>query len=110
MQLKPYCIVLGHLSAVLEAQDLFQAQLRVQWAECSLRVLRRYLEALVEPRQELLQYCVGLFNSGCPGQPEFRYQPVLKRSRRPLHATLGLGRQCEYQLYPQLVHRPAELG
>ena len=73
MQLEPYGIVLGYLSAVLEAQDLFQAQLRVQWAECNLRVLRWYLEALVEPGQELFQYCVGLFNGACPGQPEFRY-------------------------------------
>ena len=110
MQLEPYCIVLGHLSAVLEAQDLFQAQLRIQWEECSLRVLRRCLEALIEPGQELHQHVVGLFNGACPGQPESRGQPVLKGSRRPLYPPLGLGRQGEYQLDPQLLHRPAELG
>ena len=100
MQLEPYCIVLGHLSAVLETQDLFQAQLRIQWEECSLRVLRRYLEALVEPGQELRQHVVGLFNGACPGQPEFRYQPVLKGTRNPLHATLAWGDRAKIICIP----------
>ena len=74
MQLEPHCVVLGHLSAVFEAQDLLQAQLRVERPECRLRVLRRNLEAPVEPRRELLQhpvgfpYAVGFQCTGTSGQ------------------------------------------
>ena len=51
VQLEPNRVVPGHFPAVLEAQDLFQAQLRVQRPECRLRVLRGNWETLVEPRQ-----------------------------------------------------------
>ena len=44
---------------VLEAQDLFQAQLWVERPECRLSVFRRNPEALVKSRQELLQHAVG---------------------------------------------------
>ena len=91
MQLESHRVVLGHLSAVFEAQNLVQPQLRVQRPECRLRVLRRDLEAPVESRQELLQHAVGCPDAARPGQPEFSYQPVLKRSRRSLHPPLGLG-------------------
>ena len=53
---------------------------------------------------------VSVRDSGRASQSEFSHQPVLKRSRRSFHATLGLGRQCEYQLDPQLIHGAAELG
>ena len=56
-----------------------------------LRVLRGNREALVEPRQELLQHPVGFPDAARPRQPEFSYQPVLERSRRALHPALGLG-------------------
>ena len=59
MQLESHRVVLGHLSAVFEAQNLVQPQLRIQRPECRLRVLRRDLEAPVESRQELLQHPVG---------------------------------------------------
>ena len=39
MQLESHRVVPSDFSAVLEAQDLFQAQLRVQGPECRLRVL-----------------------------------------------------------------------
>ena len=53
---------------------------------------------------------LGLSNGGCPCKPELRDQPVLKGSGRPLHPPLCMGRQCENQLCPQLLHGPAELG
>ena len=59
VQLEPHRVVLGHPPAVLEAQDLFQAQLQVQRPECGVRVLRRNLETPVESRQELLQHGVA---------------------------------------------------
>ena len=110
MPLEVHGVVTGHSPFVFEAQDLFQAQLRVQRPECRLRVLRRDLEAPVEPGQELLQHAVGRHDAACPCQPEFRDQPVLKGSRRSLHLTLRLGRQDEYHLNPQFLHGPAELG
>ena len=39
MQLEPHRVVPGHFPAVFEAQDLVQAQLRVQRPECRLRTL-----------------------------------------------------------------------
>ena len=110
VQLEPHRVVPVHFPAVLEAQDLFQAQLWVERPECRLRVLRRNPEALIESWQELLQHAVGFPDAARPCQPEFSYQPVLKRSRRSLHATLGLGRQGENHLNPQFFHGPAELG
>ena len=59
MQLESHRVVLGHFSAVLEAQGLFQAQFRIQSPECRLRVLRRNPETPLESRQELLQHAVG---------------------------------------------------
>ena len=100
----------GHPPAVFEAQNLFQAQLRVQRPECGLRVLRRNLETPVVSRQELVQHGVGLFNGGRSGQAKFRDQPVLKGSRRSLHPSFRLGRLGKNHLYPELVHGPAELG
>ena len=93
-----------------EAQDLFQAQLRVQRPECRLGVLLGNPEAPVEPWQELLQHPVGFPDAARPGQTEFSYQPVLEGARRPLHPPLCLGRQSENQLCPQFLHGPAELG
>ena len=61
VQLEPHRVVPGHPPAVFEAQDLFQAQLRVQSPECGLRVLRRNLETPVVSRQELVQHGVGVF-------------------------------------------------
>ena len=87
VQLEPHRVVPGHAPAVLEAQDLFQAQLRVDSPECRLRVLRGNPEALVEPWQELLQHPVDFDDAVGAGQPEFGYQPVLEcppvRSTRP---------------------------
>ena len=73
-------------------------------------MLRGNPESLVEPWQELLQHPVGFPDAAGAGQPEFSYQPVLERSRRSLHAALGLGRQGENHLNPQFLHGPAELG
>ena len=89
VQLEPHRVVPGHFPAALEAQDLFQAQLRIQGPECRLRVLRWNTEAPVEPWQELLQHAVGFPEAARPSQPEFSYQPVLEgappvRSTRPL--------------------------
>ena len=94
VQLEPHRVVLGHSPAVLEAQDLFQArlrvqaQLRVQRPECRLRVLRGNPESLVEPWQEPLQHPVGFPDAARPGQTEFSYQPILEdapvRATRPL--------------------------
>ena len=88
VQLEPHRVVPGHSPAVLEAQDLFQAQLRVQRPECRLGVLRGNPESLVEPWQELLQHPVGFPDAARPGQTEFSYQPILEgapvRSTRPL--------------------------
>ena len=56
VQLEPHRVVLGHPSTVLEAQDLFQAQVGVQRPECRARMLRRNPDALVESGQELLQH------------------------------------------------------
>ena len=95
---------------MLEAQDLFQAQLRVQRPECGLRVLRRNLEAPVVSRQELVQHGVGLFNGARTSQAKFRDQPVLKGSRGTFHPTLRLGRHGENHLNPQFLHGSAELG
>ena len=103
-------VVPGYSSSMLEAQSLPQRQALLQRPICRLRALRLDLETPVEPGQELLQHSLGLLHGGRSGQPEFRGQPVLKGSRRPLYPPLGLGRQGEYQLDPQLLHRPAELG
>ena len=94
----------------LEAQDLFQTQLRVQGPECRLRVLRWNTETPVESRQELLQHAVGFLDTARPCQPQFGYEAVLESFRHPLHSSLGLGREGEYHLDPQFVHGPAELG
>ena len=40
VQLESHRVVPGHPPVVLEAQDLFQAQLGIQRPECRLRVLR----------------------------------------------------------------------
>ena len=53
VQLEPHRVVPGYSPAVLEAQDLFQAQIRVERPECRLRVLRENPEVPVEPWQEL---------------------------------------------------------
>ena len=82
VQLEPHRVVPGHAPAVLEAQDLFQAQFRVQRPECRLRVLRGNPEALVESRQELLQHPVGFPDAVGASQPEFGYQPVLEPLRQ----------------------------
>ena len=87
-----------------------QARLRTQRPECRLGALGRNPKTPVEPGQELLQHGLGLFNGGCSCKPEFRDQPVLEGSRRPLHPPLCLGRQGENQLCPQLLDGPAELG
>ena len=91
VQLESHRVVPGHSPAVLEAPDLFQAQLRVQWPECRLRVLLGNPESPVEPWQELLQHPVGFPDAAPSGQAEFSYQPVLEGTRRSLHAALGLG-------------------
>ena len=65
---------------------------------------------LVESRQELPRHAVGFPDAARVCQLEFGDQPVLKRARRSLHATLGLGRQGEYHLDPQFLHGAAELG
>ena len=110
MQLESHRVVLGHLSAVLEAQDLFQTQLRVQGPECRLRVLRWNTETPVESRQELLQHAVGFLDTARPCQPQFGYEAVLESFSHPLPFSLGLEREGEYHLDPQFVHAPAELG
>ena len=50
----------------LEAQELFQAQLRVQSPKCGFWVLRRNPETPVESRQELLQHAVGFPDAARP--------------------------------------------
>ena len=110
VQLEPHRVVPSHPPAVFEAQDLFQAQLRVQRPECRLRVLRRNLETPVVSRQELLQHPVGFSDAAGTSQAEFSYQPILKGSCRSLHSPFCLGRLGKNHLYPQLVHGPAELG
>ena len=82
----------------------------LQGSRCGLRTLGRNSKTPVESRQELLQHGPGLFNGGCTREPQFRDQPVLEGSGRPLHPPLGLGRQDEYHLNPQLCHCPPELG
>ena len=65
IQVESHRVVPGHhLPAVFEAQNLVQAQLRVERSECRLRVLRRDLEAPVESRQELLQITCISHRSG----------------------------------------------
>ena len=103
-------VVPGHPPAVLEAQDLLQAKVRLRGPESGLGTLGWDLETPVESRQELPEYGPGLFHGGCPSQPEFGDEPVLEGPSRPLHSSLGLGRQGEYQLYAQFLHCPAELG
>ena len=110
MQLELHRVVPSHLPAVLEAEDTVQAHLRCQWAVSGLGTLRRNAEACVEARQEALQHAVSFRDGSRASQPKFRHQPVLKRFRRSLHATLRLGRHCEYHLDPQFVHGAAELG
>ena len=87
-----------------------RAQLRTQRPECGFSALGQYAEAIVEPRQELLQHGVGFLDGGRTRQAKLRYQAVLKSSRRSLHSTFRLWRLGEYHLNPQLVHGPAELG
>ena len=95
-------VVPGHPPAVLEAQDLLQANVRLQRLESRLGTLGRHLEMPVESRQELPEHYSGLFHGGCPSlQPEFGDQPVLEGPSRPLHSPLGLRRQGENQLYAQ---------
>ena len=103
-------VVPCHSSAVLEAQDLLQVQVRLQGPESRLGTLGWDLEAPVESRQELREHGPGLSHGGRSRQPEFRDQPVMEGPGRPLHPALGLGRQGENQPYPQLLHCPAELG
>ena len=100
VQLEPHRVVPGHPPAVFEAQDLVQAQLRVQRPECRLRVLRRNLKTQVVSRQELLQHGVCLFNGGRTSRAKFRDQPVLESACRSLHATFCLGRLGENHLNP----------
>ena len=54
MQLESHRAVPGHPPGVLEAKDLFQAQIRVERPKCRLRVLLENPETPVEPWQELL--------------------------------------------------------
>ena len=54
---------------MLEAQDLFQEQLRVERPECRLSVLRGNPESLVEPWQELRQHPVGFPDAAGADQP-----------------------------------------
>ena len=75
-----------------------------------LRALRGNPEAPVVAWQKLLQHPVGFPDAAGARQPEFGNQPVLEGSRSPLQTALGLWREGEYHLYPQLVHGPAELG
>ena len=95
---------------MLEAQDLLQGQIRAQRPVRGLRALRGNLEAPVVSWQKLLQHPIGFPDAAGACQPEFGNQPVLEGSRSPLHAALGLWREGEYHLYPQLIHGPAELG
>ena len=108
-QLDSHRVVSGRPPAVLEAQDLLQARLRVDRPGCRLKLLRGNREALVEPWQELTQHAVGFLNSARPGQTDFTYQTVLERSRRSLHPVPRLERQGEDHLIPQFSHGPAEL-
>ncbi len=55
-QLEPHRVVPVHLPAVLEAQDLFQAPLRVQTPQRWLRALWGNAEAPVEPRHKLIEH------------------------------------------------------
>ena len=89
--LKLHRVVLGHSPAVLQAPDLFQAQLSCQRSERGLRAVGGNLETPVEPRQELFQYGLGLFNGGGSGQPWFCDQPILEGSRRPFHTPMRAG-------------------
>ena len=57
-----------------------------------------------------MEHSLRLLQSGCPSQPQFGDQPVLKGARRSLHTPLGLGRLGEDHLDLQLIHGPAELG
>ena len=75
-----------------------------------LGTLGRNSKTPVEPGQELLQHGPGLLKCGCSREPQFRDQPVLEGSGRPLDSALGLGRQGEYHLNPQFLHCPSELG
>ena len=72
--------------------------------------LGRNSKTPVEPGQELLQHGPGLLKGGCSREPQFRDQPVLEGSGRPLDSALGLGRRGEYHLNPQFLHCPSELG
>ena len=103
-------VVPGYSPAVLEAQDLFRGQVHLQGPECGLGTLGRNSKTPVEPGEELLQYGPGLLKGGCSREPQFRDQPVLEGSGRPLDSALGLGRQGEYHLNPQFLHCPSELG
>ena len=101
---------LATLLRCLKHRTCSQAQLRVQWPECWLRVLLGNPESPVEPWQELLQHPVGFSDAAGTSQAKFSYQPILKGACRSLHATFCLGRLSKNHLDPELVHCPAELG
>ena len=62
-------VVPGHSPFVFDAQDLAQVQIRRQGSKSRIRALGGNLETPVEPRQELFQYGLGLFNGGGSDQP-----------------------------------------
>ena len=84
-------VVSCHPSAVLEAQDLLQAQVRLQELESRLGILGRDLETPVESQQELLEHGLGLLHGGCPSQPEFSGQPALETRTETPYWEEGFG-------------------
>ena len=111
MALELHGVVPGHSSAVFEAQDLLQVQIRRQGSECRIRARGGNSETLVVSRQgQLLQYSLRLLHGGCSGQPEFRDEPVLEDSSGTFHPSFGLGRKDEYHLDTQFCHGLSELG
>ena len=84
-----HCVVLGHLSGVLDADGLSEGQLRGYWPVGRLGLLRLHGEPVVEPRQEVLEDFVGLIHGGSASQAQLGDQPLLEgadaiRSTRPL--------------------------
>ena len=67
-----------------------------------------------EPPVQRRQQCLGQILIGPPQladplQPQRLDQPVLQHAIRPLHTPFGLRTVGQYQLHPQLLHRPAKL-
>ena len=103
-------VVPGHLAGVLEAEDPVQWPLRAPRTAGRFGQFTKDGKLGLVARQEVPQHGVGLVDGLGPGQAEFGHQPLLKGSRGPFDASLGLRGTAKGLLDAQFLHGPAEVS